>query len=57
MERVGAARVAAFVNLQPLAGALLGVWWLREPLTPFLVAGGILIVVGLHLTVNGTRKG
>jgi len=57
LERVGAARVAAFVNLQPLAGALLGVWWLREPLTPFLVAGGILIVVGLHLTVNGTRKG
>jgi len=56
LERVGAARVAAFVNLQPLAGALLGVWWLREPLTPFLVAGGALIVTGLHLTVNGTRK-
>jgi drug/metabolite transporter (DMT)-like permease len=32
------------------------VWWLREPLTPFLVAGGALIVTGLHLTVNGTRK-
>ena len=57
LERVGAARVAAFVNVQPLAGALLGVWWLHEPLTPFLVAGGVLIVVGLHLTVNGTRKG
>ena len=56
LERVGAARMAAFVNLQPLAGALLGVWWLREPLTPFLVAGGVLIVTGLHLTVNGTRK-
>jgi len=56
LERMGAARVAAFVNLQPLAGALLGVWWLREPLTPFLVAGGLLIVIGLHLTVNGTRK-
>jgi drug/metabolite transporter (DMT)-like permease len=35
-----------FVNLQPLAGALLGVWWLREPLTPFLAAGGVLIVAG-----------
>jgi drug/metabolite transporter (DMT)-like permease len=56
LERVGAARVAAFVNLQPLAGALLGVWWLREPLTPFLVGGGVLIVTGLHLTVDGTRK-
>lgn len=55
LERVGAARVAAFVNVQPLAGALLGVWWLREPLTPFLVAGGLLIVAGLHLTVKPGR--
>ncbi len=57
LERVGAARVAAFVNVQPLAGALLGVWWLREPLTPLLVVGGVLIVAGLHLTVKGTRRG
>jgi len=57
LERVGAARVAAFVNLQPLAGALLGVWWLREPLTPFLAAGGVLIVAGLHLTVKAGRRG
>ena len=55
LERVGAARVAAFVNVQPLAGALLGVWWLHEPLTPFLVAGGLLIVAGLHLTVKAGR--
>lgn len=55
LERLGAARVAAFVNVQPLAGALLGVWWLREPLTPFLVAGGLLIVAGLHLTVKPGR--
>jgi hypothetical protein len=25
--------------------------------TPFLVAGGLLIVAGLHLTVNGARRG
>jgi hypothetical protein len=50
-------RVAAFVDLQPLAGALLGVWWLREPLTPFLAAGGPLIVAGLHLTVKAGRRG
>ena len=55
LERVGAARVAAFVNVQPLAGALLGVWWLHEPLTPFLVTGGSLIVIGLHLTVKPGR--
>ena len=57
LERVGAARVAAFVNLQPLAGALLGVWWLREPLTPFLAAAGLLIVAGLHLAVKAGRRG
>ncbi|HEX5528158.1 MAG TPA: EamA family transporter [Methylomirabilota bacterium] len=57
LERVGAARVAGFVNLQPLAGALLGVWWLREPLTPFLATGGVLIVAGLHLTVKAGRRG
>jgi len=57
LERLGAARVAAFVNLQPLAGALLGVWWLREPVTPFLVSGGLLIVAGLHLTVKAGRRG
>jgi drug/metabolite transporter (DMT)-like permease len=57
LERLGAARVAAFVNLQPLAGALLGVWWLREPVTPFLVSGGLLIVVGLRLTVKADRRG
>lgn len=55
LERVGAARVAAFVNVQPLAGALLGVWWLHDPLTPFLVGGGLLIVAGLHLTVKPGR--
>ena len=57
LERLGAARVAAFVNLQPLAGALLGVWWLREPVTPFLVSGGLLIVAGLRLTVKADRRG
>jgi drug/metabolite transporter (DMT)-like permease len=57
LGRLGAARVAAFVNLQPLAGALLGVWWLREPVTPFLVSGGLLIVAGLHLTVKAGRRG
>jgi drug/metabolite transporter (DMT)-like permease len=56
LELVGAARVAVFVNVQPLAGALLGVWWLREPLTRFTVAGGLLIVAGLHLTVKAGRR-
>jgi len=57
LERVETPRVAIFLNLQPLGGALLGVWWLGERLTPFTVAGGILILAGLHLTVKARRRG
>jgi len=57
LERVETPRVAIFLNLQPLGGALLGVWWLGERLTPFTVAGGFLILAGLHLTVKARRRG
>src|SRR5512134_179987 len=57
LERVEASRAAIFLNIQPLGGALLGVWWLGERLTAFTVAGGILILVGLHLTVKARRRG
>ena len=57
LERVETPRVAIFLNIQPLGGALLGVWWLGEELTAFTVAGGILILAGLHLTVKGRRRG
>ena len=57
LERVEAPRVAVFLNIQPLGGALVGVWWLGERLTLFTVAGGLLILVGLHLTVKARRRG
>jgi drug/metabolite transporter (DMT)-like permease len=57
LERVEAPRVAIFLNLQPLGGALLGVWWLGERLTLFTVVGGALILAGLHLTMNARRRG
>jgi len=57
LERVEAPRAAIFLNLQPLVGALLGVWLLHEPLTPYTVAGGGLILTGLHLTVKAGRVG
>ncbi len=55
LDRLGASRVAVFVNIQPLAGALIGVWWLGEPLTVFTIAGGLLILAGVHLTVKAGR--
>jgi drug/metabolite transporter (DMT)-like permease len=57
LERVPAPRAAIFLNIQPLVGALLGVYYLGEPLTLFTVAGGVLIVSGLTLTVKTPGKG
>jgi drug/metabolite transporter (DMT)-like permease len=55
LERVPAPRLALFINVQPVVGALLGVWWLREPLTVFIVAGGVLVLLGLHIAVRAGR--
>ena len=57
LERVPAPRAAIFLNIQPLVGALLGVYYLAEPLTVFTVVGGALILMGLSLTVKGAGKG
>ena len=53
LARVGAPQAAVFITVQPIGGALLGVLVLREPLTAFSVAGGLLVVAGLWLTVTG----
>ncbi|HET7874518.1 MAG TPA: DMT family transporter [Methylomirabilota bacterium] len=57
LERVPAPRAAIFITVQPLVGALLGVWALGEPLSGFIVAGGALILLGLHLAVKSGRVG
>lgn len=53
LARADASRVAVFVTVQPIIGALLGVVFLHEPLTVFTAAGGGLIVAGLWLTATG----
>jgi len=57
LERVPAPRAAIFLNVQPLAGAVLGIVWLGEPLTAFTVVGGALILAGLTLTVKAGPMG
>ena len=47
LARVPAPRAAIFLNIQPIVGALLGAALLGEPLTPFTVLGGALVVTGL----------
>jgi drug/metabolite transporter (DMT)-like permease len=53
LRRVPAPRAAIFLNVQPVVGALLGVTVLHEPFTAFTVAGGLLIVAGVWLTMTG----
>jgi drug/metabolite transporter (DMT)-like permease len=53
LARVSAPRVAIFVTIQPIGGAVLGVVLLRDPLTVFTVAGAVLVALGLWLTVAG----
>jgi drug/metabolite transporter (DMT)-like permease len=55
LARVGAPRAAISVTVQPIGGAILGVALLGEPLTVFTVAGGVLVVAGLWLTVTGRQ--
>jgi len=47
LARVPAPRAAIFLNIQPIVGALLGTLLLGEPITPFTVLGGVLVVTGL----------
>jgi drug/metabolite transporter (DMT)-like permease len=55
LARVPAPQVAVFLTVQPIGGAIIGVLLLREPLTAFTVAGGVLVVLGLWLTVTGRK--
>jgi drug/metabolite transporter (DMT)-like permease len=50
MTELTAARVAAFAYIQPVIATGLGIWLLDETLTLKIVAGGILILAGVHIT-------
>lgn len=59
--QLGAARVPStaagvFVNIEPVVGSGLGVGMFHDPLTPALVVGGVLIVLGSLVTVLGERR-
>lgn len=46
----GAARAGQFINLVPVSGVCFGAWLLDERVTMSLLAGALLVVVGLWLT-------
>jgi len=57
LARAEASRAAVFLTVQPIAGVLLGALVLREPLTVFTLAGGVLVVLGLWMTATGRGDG
>ena len=46
LKRVPASQAGIFVNLEPLVGAILGIWLLHESLGTMALAGGALIIGG-----------
>jgi drug/metabolite transporter (DMT)-like permease len=50
VREIGAARAAQFINLVPVSGVFFGVVLLDEVLSPSLLVGGGLVVLGLLLT-------
>ncbi len=53
--RVGAASAGVFINIEPLIGACCGVLLFGDRLTPFLLAGGCLIIGGSLAVVLGEK--
>jgi drug/metabolite transporter (DMT)-like permease len=50
VQAIGATRAAQFINLVPVSGVLLGALILNEPITPPVLGGGLMVVLGLWLT-------
>ncbi|MGE5576911.1 MAG: DMT family transporter [Syntrophothermus sp.] len=47
-----AGKMAVFLNLQPLVGVFLGVFYLHEQVNRYTVLGGLLIIAGVYLTTT-----
>lgn len=47
---ISAARLSTFTYLQPLLVTALAAWFLNEPLTGWLLAGGAMVLVGVYVT-------
>lgn len=58
LTELSASRVASFSYLQPIMAAAMGVWLVGEHISPRVVGGGFLILLGVYLTERerGARK-
>jgi drug/metabolite transporter (DMT)-like permease len=53
LKAIGPAKAAIFINLVPVVAVILAALMLNEPLTPTLILGGALVVMGVSLTNRG----
>lgn len=56
LERIPAFQAGVYLNLEPLVGALLGVWLLKEPLDPEMMIGGLLIISAALIMARGPSR-
>lgn len=56
LARVGSTTAGVFVNMEPLAGAVIGVLLFGDVLTLPLIAGGVMIIAGSFAVVLGERR-
>ncbi len=57
VDYLGPAKASAFVNFVPLWAVLLGTFFLDEPITPALLLGGPLVILGVILTNRFAKAG
>lgn len=56
LTKIEASRVIAFSYLQPVLATLLGILILSERVTPYLLTGGPLVLIGVYLAEGGRWK-
>ena len=56
LKRVEASRAGIFLNIQPVAGALLATLLLKERLSVFVISGGLLSVMGLLIAFRPGKR-
>jgi drug/metabolite transporter (DMT)-like permease len=56
IQRIGPVRAGLFINFVPVFALLLAFFILKEPVTPSLLIGTILVISGVYLTTLGSRR-
>ncbi|RLB97177.1 MAG: EamA family transporter, partial [Deltaproteobacteria bacterium] len=57
IKQIGPIKAGIFINFVPISAIVLSFLILKEPLTPSLIIGAILVITGVYLTnIVGLKK-